>query len=198
MTAHRLCVALSAAASLVPVLGVAFPASASGQTVCNVYLEPNDPNGTSGGCHWGEGAADLAARRAEGEENAKRPRARRWVKIGLDCEAGLEICAFADKLWWWGKAGRCDGDTRYKDRYIGDRWNDRVIGARGLGGCNRFIHFEHSGFDGDWISCGHSLDFYEDPPRSIACNTLSYMSRETSSEKWRHCPDRNRLCFRGR
>ena len=84
-----------------------------------------------------------------------------------------------------------------QDRYIGDRWNDRVSGAQGLGGCNRFIHFEDRDFNGDWLSCGHSLD-PSAPQKTLACTTLGPLNNETSSEKWRHCSDPNRLCFRGR
>jgi len=145
--------------------------------------------------------AEAAAATAQATDNLTKAIPRRWVKIGLDCEAGLqEICAFADKLWWWGKDGRCDHNTRYRDRYIGDDWNDRVVGAQGRGGCNRFIHFEHRGFDSDWISCGHSTDWYsgETPPQSLSCNTLGPLTKETSSERWLRCPDRNRLCFRSR
>ena len=115
--ARLLCVALSAVVSLLA-LGMAAPAPASAVTVCNVYLEPEDPDGTSppstsGGCYSSELSAEEAAFTAQTADNAKRASARSWVKIGLDCDSGLsEVCAFTDHLVWWGQSGRCDDNTR--------------------------------------------------------------------------------------
>jgi hypothetical protein len=188
-------------------LGAAAGSPATGGSsisVCNVYLHglrPGQPDAAArapsgGGCYGSDAAAEAAARAA----SAKAGRAHHYVRIGLDCDAGLsEVCAFSDHRWTYGDSGRCDGNTRYATRYVGDAWNDRISGAQGLGGCNRFVHFGDSGFRGPWLSCGHSLS--PDPAvpqQSLACTGLGPLNNETSSEEWHHCRNAHRLCFRGR
>jgi hypothetical protein len=175
---------------------------ASGIQVCNAYLDgigPDDPpsaaSGTWGGCYRSDAEAAIAA---AADARARGVKARDRVKIGLDCDGTLARgCAFADHLWWRGDAGRCDGNTRYTSRYIGDAWNDRVSGAKGYNGCNRFIHFEHSGFRGAWLSCGNRIDFSgEVPLGNLACVVMSAQlgPNATSSESWHHCRNGKTAC----
>jgi hypothetical protein len=176
------------------------PGDASGIQVCNAYLDgigPDDPPSAAAG-HWGGCFESDVEAKAAAEANARAEgiQASRRVKIGLDCDGSLfRGCALRDHLWWYGNSGGCDGNTRYADRDIGEEWNDRASGARGYNGCNRFIHFEHSGFRGDWISCGNSLKFGEVPPGRYACLVIAaFMTNKTSSEAWHHCRNGETAC----
>jgi hypothetical protein len=165
-----------------------------------MYLEPAGSGGsapapTAGGCYGSRSDANAAAARAQTTDNATRARARSWAVIGIDCEFGYEICGAGDRLVWWGKAGRCDYNTGYEVRWYGDEWNDRVIGAAGMGACNRFVHFKDSGFRGDWVSCGNVLDLFA-PPWSAYCDILPQgLYQETSSAQWVHCARPNQPSY---
>jgi hypothetical protein len=180
--------------------------NASAPRACSAYLDglgPEDsddsaPPPTWGGCFSSDARASAAETAAQDIDNAKRGLARHWVRIGLDCDAGLsEVCAFTDHLTWVGKHGSCDHNTRYADSWIGNKWNDKISGAAGKRKCNRFIHFEDRDFRGDWVSCGQLGDPSRPIP-SLECPVMGPMANKTSSEKWRHCSDQHRYCFRGR
>lgn len=80
-----------------------------------------------------------------------------------------------------GANGECDGNTSYRDPYLGDARNDRISQAKGYNRC-KFVLFEHRDFNGGRIVCG-----FRDKPQPNPggwCASMSIFDNETSSARW--------------
>lgn len=80
-----------------------------------------------------------------------------------------DLSNYAGDDKFWEASGGCGPGNAWNVASINSDWNNRISSAQGKSGCDRFIHFENTNYDGSSLTCTPN------------CATMGVMSNAASS-----------------